>query len=402
MISLILVALIVGVASLLAMADGALLATGMVPPDRVVRDAERAHRALVFTRIVAHLGAGVGIGLAVFGTMGPTTSAVAVTAGAVLAVVTAVEGIARHAGYARGLRVAHVLAPVIRAADTIFLPVSSLGGAIEELLSRFFPPADGSPMRRESDSALFREVLASEGHISPQEGEFVHGAFSLGGTSVREIMVPRVDVIAIERDTPWSEVLDRVRSSGHARFPVFRESLDNVLGVLYAKDLLPGIVRQEEPEDWTALVRPAAFIPDTKSVNDQLRDFKMERTHIALVVDEYGGIAGVVTIEDILEVIVGDIRDEYDTDEPDVQHEGNDRFWVAGEVSLTELSELLGVALDREDVTTVGGLLYDAFGRVPSAGETIDIAGFHVIVERVRRRRIERVYFERQSVEAAG
>jgi magnesium and cobalt transporter len=196
--------------------------------------------------------------------------------------------------------------------------------------------------------------------------------------------------------------MDRVRSSEHARFPVYRETLDNVFGVLYAKDLLPSVVRGEEPEDWTTFVRPPVFIPDTKSVNDQLRDFKAQRAHLALVVDEYGGIAGIVTIEDVLEVIVGDIQDEYDVDEPDVQQEGEDRFWVAGELSLAALSELLGANFERDDVTTVGGLLYEQFGRVPHAGESLDLDGFHVIVERVRRRRVERVYFERHRLEPAG
>jgi CBS domain containing-hemolysin-like protein len=193
-------------------------------------------------------------------------------------------------------------------------------------------------------------------------------------------------------------MLDRVRSSEHARFPVFDETLDNVVGILYAKDLLPAVVAlgsSEPPDDWTTLVRPATFIPLTKTIDQQLRDFKAQRTHIAIVIDEYGGTAGLVTIEDILEVIVGDIRDEYDREEPAVVQEEQARFWVSGFVSLADLSELLGVDFEREDLTTVGGLVYDAFGRVPRPGETKAMRGFKVVVERVRGRRIERVYFER-------
>ncbi len=151
------------------------------------------------------------------------------------------------------------------------------------------------------------------------------------------------------------------------------------------------------PADWTTLVRPAAFIPATKAIDQQLRDFKAQRTHIALVMDEYGGIAGLVTIEDILEVIVGDIRDEYDEEEPAIEQEGGQRFWVSGIVTLADLSELLGEDFQREDLTTVGGLVYDAFGRVPCAGESRTVNGFKLVVERVRRRRIQRVYFERLS-----
>jgi CBS domain containing-hemolysin-like protein len=208
-------------------------------------------------------------------------------------------------------------------------------------------------------------------------------------------MVPRVDIVGIEKTTPWSEVLDRVRSSEHARFPVFDETLDNMIGVLYAKDLLPSVVADTEPDDWTMLVRHATFIPATKPIDQQLRDFKAQRTHIAVVVDEYGGAAGLVTIEDILEVIVGDIRDEYDVEEPSVEQENGDRFWVAGDLTLADLSELLGADFQREDLTTVGGLVYEEFGRVPRAGESRTLNGFRLVVERVRRRRVERVYFER-------
>ena len=239
-------------------------------------------------------------------------------------------------------------------------------------------------------------MVAAEAEVSPADEELLHGVFTLRDTEVREIMVPRVDVVGIEKSTPWSEMVDRVRSSEHARFPVFDDTLDNVIGILYAKDLLPEIVAtREPPDDWTPLVRPASFIPATKTIDQQLRDFKAQRTHIAMVIDEYGGTAGLVTIEDVLEEIVGEIRDEYDEEEPNIRQEGREHFWVAGRVTLADLSELLGADFIREDLTTVAGLVYDAFGRVPQAGESKQIDGFRMVVERIRRRRIERVYFER-------
>ncbi|MFL5615723.1 MAG: transporter associated domain-containing protein [Gemmatimonadaceae bacterium] len=216
-------------------------------------------------------------------------------------------------------------------------------------------------------------------------------------------MVPRVDIVGIAATTPWSEVLDRVRSSEHARFPVYDETLDNIIGVLYAKDLLGAVVTDTEPEGgWLRLVRGAVFIPTIKTIDAQLRDFKSSRTHIAIVSDEYGGTAGLVTIEDVLEEIVGEIRDEYDDEEPDVEREGATRFWVAGRVPADELAELVGNDFGVDDVTTVGGLVYALFGRVPRAGDSITRAGVRVVVERVRRRRIERVYFERLQPVASG
>jgi CBS domain containing-hemolysin-like protein len=216
-------------------------------------------------------------------------------------------------------------------------------------------------------------------------------------------MAPRVDIVGVDSETPWSEVLDRVRSSEHARLPVYHETLDEVVGILYAKDLLAWALRGEEPEKgWISLVRPASFIPATKTIDRQLREFRKSGTHIAIVVDEFGGTAGLVTIEDVLEEIVGEIRDERDIEEPDIEREGNDRFWVRGRVPLSDLSDVLGASLERDDVSTVGGLVYDAFGHVPRPGDSRRVGEFKLVVESVRRRRVERVYFERVRASAGA
>lgn len=389
------VPLIVGIAALLAMADGALLAAGHTGPRKYIPNPERAHRSLLRARVIAHLVIGFGIALVTSSVIDNTPVAVTVATVLVLASVTLVEAMARFAGLARGMAAVGRLAVVVRIADTLLLPITALSEAIESILTRALPPADETSVQRDADAEQFREVVTAEAGVTGPEEDILHGVFSLADTEAQEIMVPRVDMVGIEKTTPWSELLDRVRSSEHARFPVFDDTLDNVLGILYAKDLLPTIVADVEPADWTTLVRPAAFIPATKAIDQQLRDFKAQRTHIALVMDEYGGIAGLVTIEDILEVIVGDIRDEYDEDEPAIEQEAGQRFWVSGNITLVDLSELLGVDFERDDLTTVGGLVYDAFGRVPRAGETRSVKGFKLVVERVRRRRIQRVYFER-------
>jgi CBS domain containing-hemolysin-like protein len=232
--------------------------------------------------------------------------------------------------------------------------------------------------------------------VTSGEEAIMHGVFELGETEVREVMVPRVDLVGISHESPWAEVLARVRSAEHARFPVYAETSDEVIGILYAKDLLPAVVEGREPSPgWQRLVREATYIPTTKTLDAQLRDFQATRTHIAIVIDEFGGTAGLVTIEDILEEIVGEIRDENDDEEPPIVQEQGRRFWVAGRVNVEQLGELLGIEGEVEGVTTVGGLVYHLFGRVPRAGESTTHEGFRVVVERVRRRRIERVYFER-------
>ena len=282
-------------------------------------------------------------------------------------------------------------------------PVLGLTARLEAaLLARFPAPMPDAAARAVSQSR-FREVVSSGADVGRREQALLHGVFSLGDTCVRDVMVPRVDVIGIGHETPWSEVLDRVRSSEHARFPVYAETIDDVTGILYAKDLLPAVIGDEEPrEGWLSLVRPAQFIPGTKSLGDQLRDFKASHAHIAIVVDEYGGTAGLITIEDVLEEIVGDINDEYDVEEPEVEQEGRDRFWVSARVTLDELSRLLQQGFDDEDVATVGGLIYQRLGRVPRAGEQLTIDGFRVVVERVVRRRVRRVYFERLAPVGPG
>jgi CBS domain containing-hemolysin-like protein len=314
--------------------------------------------------------------------------------------VALVERIARGAGYGRAAVMRKRLAPMVAAAVAVMLPVTWLGGAVERMLGRLLPPVDDQVTRRETGAEQFREVVAAEADVTAAEEEILHGVFALGDTNVEEIMVPRVDVIGIEKGTPWSETIDRIRSSGHARYPVFEETLDDITGILYAKDLLRPFVAGDEPDDWSSLVRPASFIPATKRIDQQLRDFKAQRTHIAVVIDEFGGTAGIVTIEDVLEEIVGEIRDEYDVEDPPVVQEGNTRFWVSGRLSLADLGEVVGHDFQREDLTTVAGLVYDAFGRVPRAGESTSVDGFKVVVERVRRRRIERVFMERSPLPA--
>jgi CBS domain containing-hemolysin-like protein len=190
--------------------------------------------------------------------------------------------------------------------------------------------------------------------------------------------------------------VDRVRSSAHSRVPVYEDTIDEIVGVIYAKDLLPAVIAGEAPvPGWESLVRPATFIPATKRADDQLRDFRQSGSHLAVVVDEYGGTEGIVTIEDLLEEIVGEIRDERDEEEADVEAHDGRRYWVSARVTLDELSQILGVRIEHEEVSTAGGLIYELLGRVPRNGETLTLAGFRVVVERVVRRKIQRLYFER-------
>jgi putative hemolysin len=390
-------------AALAAAADGALLGgdPDPEPAPPVVGDLRRrelAHRALALTRVLAHLAAGAALARAFELTRADGVRGVLLMLGAAHVTVMFVEGVARSLGFATAPRYALVLAPLVRLLEIVLAPVLRAGIALDALFERLLPPPTTAERAEQLEEAAeqFRQVVAAEADVSRDEQALLHGVFSLGDTTVRDIMVPRVDIVGIDLTTPWSEVVDRVRSSEHARFPVFDDTLDNITGILYAKDLLPFVIDDDEPMlGWQTLVRPASFIPLSKPIDLQLRDFKEKRTHIAIVIDEYGGTAGLVTIEDILEEIVGEIHDEYDDEEPEVEQEEGRRFWVAGRLTIDELSELLGQDFTHHDVETVGGLVYEAFGRVPRPGESVNLGAYKMVVERVRRRRIERVYFER-------
>ncbi|HEU5050736.1 MAG TPA: transporter associated domain-containing protein, partial [Gemmatimonadales bacterium] len=217
-----------------------------------------------------------------------------------------------------------------------------------------------------------------------------------------EVMTPRIDIIGVDVGSSRAEVIGVLRRSEHARLLVYDENPDAVAGVIYAKDMLATLGDAEAPGPWQALVRPAAYVPEAKSLDRQLRDFQRGPSHLAVVVDEFGGTAGIITLEDILEQIVGEIQDEYDTDEvAPIQRLGEDQLRVDGGVALAELEGELGHHFGREDVSTVGGLVLAELGRVPRAGETLRLDGFEIVVEHVFRRRVRRVGVRRPSGEPA-
>jgi CBS domain containing-hemolysin-like protein len=214
-------------------------------------------------------------------------------------------------------------------------------------------------------------------------------------------MTPRIDIIAVDVSMERDQVLELLRSSEHARLIVYDGHPDNIAGVLYAKDMLNALDTHSDPALWTTLIRPAAYVPEGKTLDRQLRDFKRGPSHLAVVVDEFGGTAGIVTLEDILEQIVGEIQDERDVDEvAPIQVVAEDQLRVDGGVALSELEGILGHRFDREDVSTVGGLVLAEFGRVPRTGEAIDLQGYRLVVEQVVRRRVRRVAVFRPEVES--
>jgi CBS domain containing-hemolysin-like protein len=378
-------ALATGWAALLALADGALAADSTLG-ERTLTGAfaakpERFRRALALGRIAF-------LALAAVGASGALLWWRAGLPGAPLAFGALVGGVAvlgDLAPRALGLwRAAALGSWAVRTAALslgLLVPVVVAAGVVDRALARLFGVAE--ERRRAPD---------------PAQRDMLLGVFSLADTTVSEVMTPRVDVVGIESRNSFTDTVRAVAAAEHSRVPVYDGDLDHIAGVLYAKDLLGALFGGDDAarQGWPSLVRPVDIVPETKSLDRQLRDFQRGPSHLAVVVDEFGGTAGIVTLEDVLEEIVGEIRDEYDAAElPSIVEQAPGVFVVDGRASLDAVSEALGVRLTHEEVATAGGLVYSALGRVPAAGDRVELDGVRVTVEQVVRRAVRRLRFER-------
>jgi CBS domain containing-hemolysin-like protein len=302
------------------------------------------------------------------------------------------------------LRAAAFLFPLTRALGPLPRLLVACGNALPPT-RRARPPADqDGPVDRAELRGLV-DYLERRNGIEPGERDMVRSVFELGDTIVREVMVPRTDMVFIEADKTVEQALSLALRSGFSRIPVVGENEDDVVGIAYLKDIVawshehPGA---EATEKVATVIRPASYVPDSKPVDELLRQMQAQRSHVAIVIDEYGGTAGLVTIEDILEEIVGEITDEYDNEQPPVEWLSDGSARVTARLSATELGELFGVNLEDEDVETVAGLLAHALGRVPIAGSTATVRGLRLTAENLagRRNKIGTVLVERENEDA--
>lgn len=281
------------------------------------------------------------------------------------------------------------LADVARTIDVLLSPFSSV-------LMRLL----GSPAMLEQRLSPVTEYELrnwvnqgeTEGGLEQEERRMIYSIFQFGDTLCREIMVPRIDMMALEINTQLKDAIRSLKESGHSRLPVFEETIDNVIGMLYAKDLLDIPLEGQSLSTLRGMLRPAYFVPEAKKVDDLLEEMLSRRTHIAIVVDEYGGVAGLVTLEDIVEEIIGEIRDEYDQSEELLYtlvapHE----YIFNARIDLDDFNEIMGSHIDKDIADTLGGLIYGLVGQVPVGGETVEIEGLQLKVENILGRRIRSV-----------
>jgi CBS domain containing-hemolysin-like protein len=259
-------------------------------------------------------------------------------------------------------------------------------------------PAGGPPADDEEEHSEAGAEPGEDQGLERDERRLLQSIVDFGGTLVREVMTPRPDMVAIPVDATIEELRALFREQEYSRFPVYAENLDNIVGVIFMKDLLH--VEAPNPS-LAAFIRPATFVPETKRVPELLKEFQRKQVQFAIVVDEYGGTAGLVTVEDILEEIVGEIRDEYDVETEPVVDEGNGSFVFSGKVNIGEVRERLGVEIEPEGFETVGGYVLTRVGRVPAVGETFALDGLDVQVLEAERRRIHKVRFRRSELPEA-
>ena len=365
-----------------------------VPGARRVRqitdDPPRYLNTALFLRTVVEISAITLVALVIFSYRWPVWQTGAITAGVMTVVSYIFWGVApRTLGRQHAERVACALAGPLVAVTTVLGPFPRLLILVGNALTPGKGFSDG-PFATEAELRELVDLAEASEVIESGERRMIHSVFDLGDTIVREVMVPRTDMVFIEEYKTLRQAVSLALRSGFSRIPVIRDGLDDVIGVLYLKDVIKRVYDSPDAqtsERVASMMRKPVWCPDSKPVDELLKEMQLLRVHLVIVVDEFGGTAGMATIEDILEEIVGEITDEYDEENTDITPLGDGRFRVSSRLPVDELGELFGLKLDDEDVDTVGGLMAKQLNRVPIAGSVVTYDGLQLVAERPAGRR---------------
>ncbi|MGZ8635865.1 MAG: hemolysin family protein [Actinomycetota bacterium] len=367
--------------------------------ESIESDPPRYLNAIYLTVMLCQNGSAIIIAILAereFGSLGVTLVSVAFT----LLYFVLVEAMSKTFGVLNSDRAALAVAPLVWFLGRVLAaPTRALIGLANVLL-----PGRGlkqGPFISEADLRSMAEIGQEEGSIEREETQLIHSIFEFGDTIVREVMVPRPDIVAIESDKTLRDVQGVVLEHGFSRVPVFTDDLDDVLGIVFAKDVLKALHQGEQNMPLREIVRDAHFVPESKRVADLLREMQQEKFHIALVTDEYGSTSGLVTLEDLLEELVGEISDEYDTEEPELEDLGDGVYRVDGKMAIDEVNEILEVELPDEEWDTVGGLMLGLMGSIPEQGEEVVFQNLTFAAEQVNGRRIVKILITRRDDEDA-
>ncbi|HYZ92082.1 MAG TPA: hemolysin family protein [Actinomycetota bacterium] len=399
--------------SLLAMAEASMTRTSRVRAmalreegkrnagvlERIQEDPARYLNSVYLTVMFAQNGSAVLVGVLadrMFGELGITLLSIGFT----LVYFVIVEAMSKTYGVLHSDRVALALAPLVAGLARLFaLPVRALIGVANVLL-----PGKGlktGPFVSEEEIRQMAEVGHESGAIEEEEKDLIHSIFEFGDTLVREVMTPRPDMVVVEANYTLHAATELAVKNGFSRIPVYDNEPDNIVGVLYTKDLFrPLRGKDERVHTLRDVIREAYFVPETMKVSDLLREMQRRHVHMAIVVDEYGDVAGLVTLEDVLEEIVGEITDEYDVIESHIQPVGTDAWRVQAKTPIWEFNESVKSNLHEDEAwDTIGGLVASALAKVPEPGDVVRSDGFEFRVERVNRRRIGTVLVRRSHLD---
>ena len=300
-------------------------------------------------------------------------------------------------------KIAVGLAGVLSFTSTAFAPLSALLSLASRAVSRLVRTKDKEMGEEEVDEM---RLLVDENHeevnLEEDEKEMIRAVVGLDETMTREIMVPRIDVIAANKDSSIAEIIEIIVAHGYTRVPIYEDTIDNIVGVVYAKDLLPILGKGEVEKPITEIARLPHFVPESKKVDALLHEFQQSKVHMAIVVDEYGGTAGLVTIEDLLEEIVGEIEDEYDAEEPKIERISETEAVMNAKVSIDEFEDIFGIHVEGEDFDTVGGFVFSRLGRIPNVGDIIEEDGIRIEIlstvgQRVKEVKVTKVVINRSE-----
>ena len=398
--------LLLAFSAILAMAETTIARTGRVKALHLAQEKKRGATSLVklvedpapcltvigFLSLLTHVGIAVLATDSLFPELDGSVEVLAVVAMATVVFVVT-QLVPRTVTVQFMERVGLGLAPAVHAVTTLLKPLGALMVMLSNAVMLVLPghPLPKGPSVSDEELHHLSGTSEEEEEIEEEERELIHSIFEFGDTIVREVMVPRPDMVAIPSDASIDEALAKIIQAGYSRIPIFEGDTDNIIGVLYAKDLLKRVHEGKKDVKLPSLGRAPTFVPEQKKVSELLREMQDLRVHMAIVVDEYGGTAGLVTIEDLIEEIVGEIVDEYDQEEPLVEPIDESTIRVDAKLAIDEVNELLQVDLPDDEWDTVGGLVFGLTGRVPLVGETVRYDSLEFKTERVTGRRIQKV-----------
>ncbi len=364
----------------------------------LVEHPERTLNPVLFLLLLCNTVAATLVGVVaghLFGALGVA----AATAFEVIVIFVFAEAMPKTWAVQHSEHAALVAAPLVTALVK-FPPVRWISSGLIAM-SNFFLPGKGikqGPYVSEQELLAMADAAASQSVIEREERTLIHSIIDFGDTVVREVMVPRPDMVVVESTAKVSDAIEISIVAGFSRIPVFGQGIDDILGVVFLKDLMKTEREGRTDDEVATIMREAYYVPETKRVSELMREMQANKFHQAIVVDEYGGTAGLVTLEDLIEELVGEIEDEYDVEEPPVERLTDGDVRVTARMPIDEVNELLGAELPEGDWDTVGGLVYGLLGHVPTEGETVESEGRRLTAERVQGRRIGRVRISQAAV----